>query len=502
MDPVVAEARTFQLFIAGEWVDSGGGRTFESRNPADTRDLIGHFQAGTAADVARAIRSAETAGLRWRRTPAPKRGEILYRFGALLAEHKERLARAMTREMGKVLTEARGDVQEGIDIAFLMAGEGRRLFGDTTPSELPDKWAMSIREPIGVAGIITPWNFPMAIPCWKMMPALVSGNTVVFKPSSDTPHCATLLVELMAAAGFPAGTVNLVTGPGAEVGDAIVSSPDVPVISFTGNTETGRRLATQAATRLKRVSLELGGKNGIVVLADADLDLATDGILWSAFGTTGQRCTAASRVIAERTVVDPLLERLERRAKALRLGSGLDSGTDVGPLVNAGALSKVTGYIEVGRREGELVTGGRRGSSAGLEHGHFFEPTIFAGVAPMDRIAQEEIFGPVLSVIPVDDYQGAVTALNQVRYGLSSSIFTRDANTAFRAMRDFETGIVYINAGTIGAETHLPFGGTKETGNGHREAGHAALDTYTEWKSIYVDFSGHLQRAQIDNQPG
>ena len=502
MDPVVAEARTFQLFIAGEWVDSGGGRTFESRNPADTRDLIGHFQAGTAADVARAIRSAETAGLRWRRTPAPKRGEILYRFGALLAEHKERLARAMTREMGKVLTEARGDVQEGIDIAFLMAGEGRRLFGDTTPSELPDKWAMSIREPIGVAGIITPWNFPMAIPCWKMMPALVSGNTVVFKPSSDTPHCATLLVELMADAGFPAGTVNLVTGPGAEVGDAIVRSPDVPVISFTGNTETGRRLATQAATRLKRVSLELGGKNGIVVLADADLDLATDGILWSAFGTTGQRCTAASRVIAERTVVDPLLERLERRAKALRLGSGLDSGTDVGPLVNAGALSKVTGYIEVGRREGELVTGGRRGSSAGLEHGHFFEPTIFAGVAPMDRIAQEEIFGPVLSVIPVDDYQGAVTALNQVRYGLSSSIFTRDANTAFRAMRDFETGIVYINAGTIGAETHLPFGGTKETGNGHREAGHAALDTYTEWKSIYVDFSGHLQRAQIDNQPG
>jgi aldehyde dehydrogenase (NAD+) len=502
MDPVVAEARTFQLFIAGEWVDSGGGRTFESRNPADTRDLIGHFQAGTAADVARAIRSAETAGLRWRRTPAPKRGEILYRFGALLAEHKERLARAMTREMGKVLTEARGDVQEGIDIAFLMAGEGRRLFGDTTPSELPDKWAMSIREPIGVAGIITPWNFPMAIPCWKMMPALVSGNTVVFKPSSDTPHCATLLVELMAEAGFPAGTVNLVTGPGAEVGDAIVSSPDVPVISFTGNTETGRRLATQAATRLKRVSLELGGKNGIVVLADADLDLATDGILWSAFGTTGQRCTAASRVIAERTVVDPLLERLERRAKALRLGSGLDSGTDVGPLVNAGALSKVTGYIEVGRREGELVTGGRRGSSAGLEYGHFFEPTIFAGVAPMDRIAQEEIFGPVLSVIPVDDYQGAVTALNEVRYGLSSSIFTRDANTAFRAMRDFETGIVYINAGTIGAETHLPFGGTKETGNGHREAGHAALDTYTEWKSIYVDFSGHLQRAQIDNQPG
>jgi aldehyde dehydrogenase (NAD+) len=501
MDPVVAAAPTLQLFIAGEWVDSGSGRTFESRNPADTRDLIGRFQAGTAADVARAIRAAEIAGLTWRRTPAPKRGEILYRFGALMAEHKERLARAMTREMGKVLAEARGDVQEGIDIAFLMAGEGRRLFGDTTPSELPDKWAMSVREPIGVAGIITPWNFPIAIPCWKMMPALVSGNTVVFKPSSDTPHCATLLVELLAEAGFPSGTVNLVTGPGADVGDAIVGSPDVPVISFTGNTETGRRIATLAAARLKRVSLELGGKNGIVVLADADLDLATDGILWSAFGTTGQRCTAASRVIVERPVVDALLERLEGRAKALQLGSGLDPATDVGPLVNAAALDKVSGYIDVGWREGELVTGGQRASGVGLEYGHFFEPTIFAGVAPMDRIAQEEIFGPVLSVIPVDDYPAAVTALNQVRYGLSSSIFTRDANSAFRAMRDFETGIVYVNAGTIGAETHLPFGGTKETGNGHREAGHAALDTYTEWKTIYVDFSGHLQRAQIDNQP-
>ncbi len=502
MDPDAATAPTFQLFIAGEWVDSDSGRTFESRNPADTRDLIGRFQAGTAADAARAIRAAEIAGLTWRRTPAPKRGEILYRFGALMAEHKERLARAMSREMGKVLAEARGDVQEGIDIAFLMAGEGRRLFGDTTPSELPDKWAMSIREPIGVAGIITPWNFPIAIPCWKMMPALVSGNTVVFKPSSDTPHCATLLVELMVEAGFPAGTVNLVTGPGAEVGDAIVASPDVPVISFTGNTETGRRLATQAATRLKRVSLELGGKNGIVVMADADLDLATDGIVWSAFGTTGQRCTAASRVIVERPVLDALLERLEGRAKALRLGSGLDPATDVGPLVNAGALDKVAGYIDVGRRDGELVTGGQRASGVGLEHGHFFEPTIFAGVAPMDRLAQEEIFGPVLSVITVDDYQAAVTALNQIRYGLSSAIFTRDANTAFRAMRDFETGIVYINAGTIGAETHLPFGGTKETGNGHREAGHAALDTFTEWKSIYVDFSGRLQKAQIDNQPG
>ena len=375
------------------------------------------------------------------------------------------------------------------------------MAGDTVPSELPDKWAMSIRQPLGVAGIITPWNFPMAIPCWKTMPALVTGNTVVFKPSSDTPLCATLLVELMAEAGFPSGVVNLVTGSGGEVGDAIVESPDVAVISFTGNSVTGKRIAERAARRLKRVSLELGGKNAIVVLGDADLDLATDGILWSGFGTTGQRCTAASRVIVEHSVVESLLERLEARARKLRLGSGLDPNVDVGPLINAAAIDKVGRYVEVGRDEGELVIGGSRASGNGLSNGHFFEPTIFAGVEPMDRIGQEEIFGPVLSVIPVRDYNEAMLAANQTRYGLSASVFTRDVNASFRAMRDFETGIVYINAGTTGAEVHLPFGGWKETGNGHREAGHVALDTYTEWKSIYVDFSGRLQRAQIDNQP-
>ncbi len=497
---LAAEPPTFRHFIAGEWCDSTSGATFESVNPADGRDVIGRFQHGTAADVAMAVRAADVAGGLWRRTPAPKRGEIMYAFAALMAEHKERLSRAMTREMGKVLAEARGDVQEGIDIAFLMAGEGRRMFGDTTPSELPDKWAMSIRQPIGIAGIITPWNFPMAIPCWKMMPALVAGNTVVFKPSSDTPHCATLLVELMAEAGFPAGTVNLVTGGGAEVGDAIVDNPDVSVISFTGSSVTGKHIAVRAGRQLKRLSLELGGKNAIVVMADADLDLATDGILWSAFGTTGQRCTAASRVVVDRAVVEPLLERLEARARRLRLGSGLDDTVDVGPLINAGAVDKVGRYVGIGRREGELVLGGAVATDGDLAHGHFFAPTIFRDVAPMDRIAQEEIFGPVLSVIAVDDYQAAATAVNQTRYGLSSSIFTTDANTAFRAMRDFETGIVYVNAGTTGAETHLPFGGWKETGNGHREAGHAALDTFTEWKSIYVDFSGRLQRAQIDNQ--
>ena len=494
------EPPTFRHFIAGSWVESAGGATFESRNPADTRDVIGRFQQGTKADVAMAVKAAETAFPSWSATPAPKRGEILYRFGQLMTEHKERLAQAMTREMGKVIAESRGDVQEGIDIAYLMAGEGRRMFGETVPSELPDKWAMSIRQPIGVAGIITPWNFPIAIPCWKTMPALVSGNTVVFKPASDTPHCATLLVELMAEAGFPAGTINLITGSGGEVGDAIVESPDVRVISFTGSSETGKVIAQSAARRLKRVSLELGGKNAVIVLADADLDLAADGILWSAFGTTGQRCTACSRVVVEQAVVEPLLARLERRARGLRLGSGLDETVDVGPLINAGAVDKVAGYVEIGRTEGELVLGGKRATAGELANGHFFEPTIFAGAKPMDRIAQEEIFGPLLSVIPVAGYGEAVTAVNQTRYGLSAAIFTRDVNLAFRAMRDLETGIVYVNAGTTGAEVHLPFGGWKGTGNGHREAGHAALDTYTEWKSIYVDFSGHLQRAQIDNQ--
>ncbi len=495
-----ADVPTFRLFIAGEWTDSTSGQTFESHNPADERDIVGRFQQGNAADVAMAVSAAWAARPMWQRTPAPKRGEIMFAFAHLMAEHKERLARAMTREMGKVLSEARGDVQEGIDIAYLMAGEGRRMSGDTVPSELPDKWAMSIRQPIGIAGIITPWNFPMAIPCWKIMPALVTGNVVIFKPASDTPHCATLLVELMAEAGFPPGVVNLITGGGAEVGDAIVDNPDIGVISFTGSSTTGRAISVKAGGRLKRLSLELGGKNGVVVLKDADLDLATDGILWSAFGTTGQRCTACSRVIVDRAVVEPLLERLETRATKLRLGPGLDETTDVGPLINAGAVDKVASYIDIGRAEGELVTGGGRATDGDLRHGHFFEPTIFSGVRAMDRIGQEEIFGPVLSVIPVDGYNEAMLALNQTRYGLSSSIYTQDVNTAFRAMRDFETGIVYVNAGTTGAETHLPFGGWKETGNGHREAGHVALDTYTEWKSIYVDFSGRLQRAQIDNQ--
>ena len=500
-DHSTGDGPTYGNFIGGEWRPAESGATFESRNPADRRDLVGRFAAGSAADAAAAVRAAEDALPAWRAMPAPKRGEIMFEFAALLAQHKERLANELTREMGKVLPEARGDVQEGVDIAYLMAGEGRRMFGDTTPSELPDKWAMSIRQPIGVAGIITPWNFPIAIPCWKMMAALITGNTVVLKPASDTPQCAALLVQLMHEAGFPPGTVNMVTGSGSEVGLPLVENPDVNVISFTGNGDTGRDISARGARRLLRISLELGGKNAIAVMADADLDLAADGILWSAFGTTGQRCTACSRLVVDESVADELTGLLVDRASKMRLGDGRQPATDVGPLINAGAMEKVARYVGIGTDEGaRLISGGGVAADDDLQHGHFFSPTILDGVKPMDRVAQEEIFGPVLSVIRVNGYDEAAMVVNTTRYGLSSSIYTRDTNTAFRAMRDFTTGIVYVNAGTIGAETHLPFGGMKQTGNGHREAGHVALDTFTEWKSIYVDYSGRLQRAQIDNQ--
>jgi len=500
-DTDARKARLHGNYIDGSWRPARSSATFESLDPSDAH-VIGSFAASGDADVADAVAAAKAAFPAWRATPAPRRGEIMYRFAALLAEHKERVSRAMTSEMGKVIAEARGDVQEGIDIAYLMAGEGRRLFGDTVPSELPDKWAMSVREPLGVAGLITPWNFPIAIPCWKMMPALIAGNTIVFKPASDTPHCAVLLVEILSQAGFLPGVINLVTGSGPEVGMPIVEHPDVDVIGFTGNGQTGRSIALAAADRGVRLSMELGGKNAIVVLDDADLDLAVDGIIWSAFGTTGQRCTACSRVIATDGIADELVGRLAERAQALRLGSGLE-GADVGPLISEAAVQKVERYVQIGRDEGAtLVTGGARAEGAELEGGHFFELTIFDGVEAGSRLEQEEVFGPLLSIVRVPDYEAAVEAATGVRYGLSSSIFTSDTNTAFRAMRDFDTGIVYINAGTIGAETHLPFGGTKATGNGHREAGHAALDTYTEWKAIYIDYSGTLQRAQIDNQPG
>ena len=491
--------RSFQNFIGGEWVDALSGDRFESTSPA-TGEPIGTFPRSGLEDVDRAVEAAKAAYEEWRLVPAPARGEILYRFGALVRERKDELALLMSREMGKVLPEAGGDVQEAIDMSFYMAGEGRRLFGHTTPSELRDKFNMSVRMPIGVIGVITPWNFPIAIPSWKIAPALVCGNTVVFKPATDTPALGERFVELLVEAGVPPGVVNVVHGGGGAVGERLVQHPDVPVITLTGSRETGVAVLRSAADNLKHVHLELGGKNAVIVLGDADLDLAADGIIWSAFGTSGQRCTAASRVIVHEQVYGELQSKLVAAAEKLRLGPGWEADTDVGPVINGRALEKIHSYTGIGQDEGAtLLTGGEVASGNGLDHGFYYRPTIFGDVEPGMRVAQEEIFGPTTALIPVKDADEAIRVANGVRYGLSSSIFTRDVNTAFRAMRDLVTGITYVNAGTIGAEVHLPFGGMKETGNGHREAGQAALDVFTEWKSIYVDYSGKLQRAQIDN---
>jgi aldehyde dehydrogenase (NAD+) len=494
------ETRSYRNYIGGEWADAASGETFESRSPADG-ELIGVFPRSGAADVDRAVDAAKAAFEDWRLEPAPKRGEILFRFAQLLAEHKAELTDLMTHEMGKVKAEAGGDVQEAIDMSYYMGGEGRRLFGQTTPSELRNKLQMSVRMPIGVIGVITPWNFPIAIPSWKIAPALVAGNTVVFKPATDTPALGQRFVELLDEAGVPKGVVNIVHGGGGAVGERLVQHPDVRVISLTGSRETGVKVLEAAAEGLKHVHLELGGKNAIIVMDDADLDLALEGILWSAFGTSGQRCTAASRVIAHEAVHDELVSRLVERVEELRLGPGWEDESDVGPVINAAALEKIHSYTQIGIDEGaKLLTGGEVASDGELANGFYYRPTIFVDVDPGMRIAQEEIFGPTLSVIRVASEDEAVRVSNGIRYGLSSSIFTRDVNRAFRAMRDLQAGITYINAGTIGAEVHLPFGGVKETGNGHREAGQAALDVFTEWKSVYVDYSGTLQRAQIDNQ--
>jgi aldehyde dehydrogenase (NAD+) len=495
-----AATKTFKNFIGGEWVDAGSGETFETTSPA-TGEVLGVFPRSSAADVDRAVEAARAAYDDWRLTPAPKRGEILFRFGQLLAEHKDEVAELMAREMGKVIPEAAGDVQEAIDMSFYMGGEGRRLFGQTTPSELRDKFNMSVRQPIGVVGVITPWNFPIAIPSWKIAPALVCGNTVVFKPATDTPLLGERFVELLVESGVPPGVINVVHGGGKEVGDRLVRHPDVPVITLTGSRETGVAVLQAAAENLKHVHLELGGKNAIIVLDDADLDLAVEGIIWSAFGTSGQRCTAASRVIVQQGVYDELQKRLVGAAEKLRLGPGWEDGVDVGPVINQRALDKIHSYTGIGVDEGaKLLTGGEVAAGNGLGDGFFYKPTIFGDVDPGMRVAQEEIFGPTTALIPVRDVDEAIRVSNGIEFGLSSSIFTRDVNTAFRAMRDLEAGITYINAGTIGAEVHLPFGGTKGTGNGHREAGQAALDVFTEWKSIYVDYSGKLQRAQIDTE--
>src|SRR5712692_8026363 len=495
----MAPPRIYKNFVHGEWVESASGRTFENVNPANRHELIGIFQKSNVEDVQTAVAAAKEAYKTWRLVPAPRRAEVLYRAARLVSERKEMLAEQMTREMGKVLEETRGDVQEALDMTFYMAGEGRRLFGQTTPSELPNKFCMSVRSPIGVCALITPWNFPMAIPAWKVMPALICGNTVVMKPASDTPLSMYNLVEVLEEAGVPRGVVNFVTGGGSEVGQRMMTHEDMRVVSFTGSTEIGRQVSKCCAESFKHACLEMGGKNVIMVMDDANLDLAVDGALWGGFGTTGQRCTAASRVVVHKSIYKEFAERFVARARALKVGNPLDPTAKMGPLINESQLVTVDQYVQVGKNEGaRLLCGEERLTGGEYDCGCFYAPTVFGDCGPKMRIAQEEIFGPVVCLIRCEDLAQAIESGNGVVYGLSSSIYTRNVNNAFRAMRDMETGIFYVNAPTIGAETHLPFGGTKQTGNGHREAATAALDFYSEWKSVYIDYSDKLQRAQID----
>lgn len=493
-------AKKFQNYIAGKWVDAASGKTFENRNPANWDEVIGTFPKSGKEDVEEAVRAARKAFESWRLVPAPKRGDILRKVGDLMVAHKEELAHQMTREMGKVLAETRGDVQEGIDTAYYAGTEGRRLFGHTVPSELANKFNMALRVPIGVAGIVTPWNFPMAIPTWKIFPALLCGNTIVFKPASDTPATATSLVEILLEAGVPEGVVNIVHGGGGEVGMGIVSHPDVDLVSFTGSTGVGIKISEVASATLKRVSLELGGKNAQLVMEDADLDLALDGVLWGAFGTTGQRCTATSRLILHEKIHDRFVDMLVKRVDKLKLGDGLKPGVDVGPCVNESQRQTVQSYVDIGLKEGgKLICGGEIPLEPGLGRGWFYRPTVFTEVQPNHRIAKEEIFGPVLSVLKIRSLEEGIRIMNDTIYGLSSSVYTANVNAAFRAIRDIRAGITYINAPTIGAEAHMPFGGVKQTGNGHREGGWAVYDFFSEWKTVYIDYSGGLQRAQIDN---
>jgi acyl-CoA reductase-like NAD-dependent aldehyde dehydrogenase len=483
--------KKYQNFINGKWCDAKSGKTFEDRNPANWEEVVGTFPKSGAEDVEEAVKTARSAFDAWRLTPAPRRGDILKKVGDIMVRRKEEVATLMTREMGKVLLETRGDVQEGIDTAYYAASEGRRLFGATVPSELPNKFNMALRVPIGVAGIVTPWNFPMAIPTWKIFPALLCGNTIVFKPASDTPATATVLVEILLEAGVPPGVINIVHGGGGEVGNAIVDHQDVDLVSFTGSTLVGKKISEMASKNLKRVSLELGGKNAQIVMDDADLNLALEGVLWGAFGTTGQRCTATSRLLLHEKIHDEFVAMLTERTKKLRLGDGLLPATDVGPCINEAQRKTDHSYVEIGIAEGaKLVTGGAIATGPGVDKGWFYQPTIFTGVKPTMRIAKEEIFGPVLSVIKVKSLDDGIAVLNDTIYGLSSSIYTKNINDAFRAIRDIRAGITYVNGPTIGAEAHMPFGGVKQTGNGHREGGWTVYDFFSEWKAVYVDYSG------------
>lgn len=484
--------QTYQNFIAGQWRGARNGETFASTNPANVQDIIGHYQKSGSADLEDAIDAAAKAQPAWAAVPAPERGEILLRTALLLEQHKEELATLMTREMGKILKETRGDVQIAIDVAKYMAGEGRRPEGHTFPSALPNKFNMTVRQPLGIVGIITPWNFPLAIPAWKTFPALLAGNAVVLKPASDTPLLALKMAEILQEAGLPDGVLNVLTGPGGSLGDALASNKRINMISLTGSTEVGRRVGEICGRDLRRCSLELGGKNAVIVLADADLKLAVEGITLAAFGTTGQRCTATSRVIVQRPVLNEFTERLAAAAEKLVVGNGLNPSVEMGPLVNMGRVQAVHEYTQVGRQEGaKLVTGGEPLREGEYDNGAFYQPTIFTEVSPSMRIAREEVFGPFVSILPVDSYEEAVQVANATEYGLSTAIFTDDTRTAFRAIRDLESGLVYVNAGTTGSEIHLPFGGMKSSGNGHRELGAIAIEEFSETKSVFVSYPPH-----------
>jgi aldehyde dehydrogenase (NAD+) len=490
---------TFHNLIGGQWMPAKSGKTILNLNPADHTDVVGAFPSSQAEDVALAVAAAKKAFATWRLVPAPKRAEILLRAGLLLQERKEQYAQDMTREMGKVLAETRGDVQEAIDEAFYVAGEGRRLFGQTTPSELQNKFAMSVRMPLGVVGLITPWNFPMAIPSWKLFPALVSGDTCVIKPATDTPLSVYNLVQALVDAGLPPGVVNIVSGSGSAVGMPLIEHPDVRAISFTGSSEVGSLVGQRAAAAFKPVSLEMGGKNAQIVLDDANLELALDGALWGAFGTTGQRCTATSRILLQKGIAAKFTAEFVARAKKLKIGNGLDATVEVGPQVNSSQIETSKKYVEIAQAEGaKILAGGHPLTAGAFAKGTFFEPTVVGGVTPSMRIAREEVFGPVVSLIEFSTFEEAIEIANSIDYGLSTALYTKDVNRAFTAIRDLEAGITYINAPTIGAEVHLPFGGVKQTGNGHRE-GLGAIDFFTTWKAVYVDYSDKLQRAQIDN---
>lgn len=493
---------TIKNYINGEWVPAIQGKTFESLNPADNREIIGIIPDSDHHDVEKAVAAARAAFRSWSLTPAPKRGEVLYRAAEILLKRKQELGELCCREMGKVIAESLGDVQEAIDMAYFMAGEGRRMQGETIPSELPFKDAKSIRVPVGVFAQITPWNFPTAIPIWKLAPALVAGNTVVFKPAEETPVCATRLVEIFEEAGLPPGVLNLVHGFGKTAGEPLVRHPGVDGISFTGSNAVGEHLAVLCAQQHKEFMMETGGKNPIIIMDDANLSLAVEGAIWGAFGTTGQRCTAASRLIVHNGIYNVFLEAFTRKAKQLKIGNGLNPANQVGPIISKAQHEKVLNYIEIGKKEGAtLHLGGSAYTQGDCAHGTFIEPTIFTDVTPKMRIAQEEIFGPVVSIIRTTDLGAAIDIANDIPFGLSAAIYSQDVNKTAIAERDLDAGLVYINASTIGAEIQLPFGGTKHTGAGPREAGGrgGALDLYTKWKIIYRDFSGKLQKAQITN---